>query len=129
MQPVKFLAVCTFELRGAAASRDYDTAYTALRGIGFHRGTPANLGDHVDLPADTVVGEFEVQSTPPAGQVAFLRNCLSYKLREVFQRHGLDAEFLLVLSQGDCAWERGGFQATDFAARHGRGALEAAALG
>ena len=126
---MKFLAVCTFELRGAAAPRDYDTANSALRGIGFHRGSPANLGEHVDLPADTVVGSFDVTSNPPGGQVAFLRNCLSFKLREVFKRHEMDAEFLLVLSQGDCAWERGGFRATDFAARHGRGALEAASIG
>ena len=51
----------------------------------------------------------------------FLRNCLNFKLQEVFLRHGLEAEFLVVISRGDLAWARSGFAAGDFAERHGQG--------
>ena len=117
-----FLAVCTFELK-AAASSDYARAYAALEQIGLRHSAPAN--EHgADLPPDAVVGTFEVaRADVPGGEVQFLRNCISFKLREVFQRNALEAEFLLVISRGDLAWERGGYAEADFAARHGRGAL------
>lgn len=124
---MQFLAVCTFELK-AATPRDYGRAYAALERIGFRHSHPAN--EHgAELPPDAVVGSFEVSEAPLAGaEAAFLRNCLSFKLREVFQRNCLDAEFLLVISRGDLAWERGGYAEEGFAARHGRGALAALAI-
>jgi len=118
---MQFLAVCTFELKEAAES-GYALAYAALAGLGFRLSHPANEPG-AELPPDAVVGTFEVTAEVPGGAVAFLRNCLSFKLREVFQRNGLDAEFLLVISQGDLAWDRGGYEPAAFAARHGRGAL------
>jgi hypothetical protein len=121
---MEFLAVCTFELRDSDAA-GYELAYAALRKLGFDHATPANQTEGSELPPDAVVGSFQVCSPIAGSEIAFLRNCLSFKLREVFQRHGLDAEFLLVLSRGDLAWERGGYAAADFAARHGRGALAA----
>ena len=121
---MEFLAVCTFELRDSDAT-GYDLAYAALRKLGFDHATPANQAPGSELPPDSVAGTFHVRSAVVGSEIAFLRNCLSFKLREVFQRHGLDAEFLLVLSRGDLAWERGGYSAADFAARHGRGALAA----
>jgi hypothetical protein len=122
---MQFLAVCTFELK-AASDAQHEAAYAALEKLGFRRSLPANEPG-LELPADAVVGVFDVSAQAPQGQVAFLRNCLSFKLREAFQRTALDAEFLLVVSQGDLAWERGGYRPADFAARHGRGALAAAA--
>jgi hypothetical protein len=119
---MEFLAVCTFELRDSDAA-GHGLAYAALRNLGFDHATPANQAEGCELPPDAVAGSFHVRSPIPGSEVAFLRNCLSFKLREVFQRLGLDAEFLLVLSRGDLAWERGGYSAADFAARHGRGAL------
>ena len=123
---MQYLAVCTFELRPASGS-DYDRAYSALRGLGFEHGAPAKHAGSLDLPADAVVGAFDVTAPGCRSEIAFLRNCLSLKLREVFERHGLDAEFLLVVSQGDLAWERAGFAPADFAARHARGSMAARA--
>ena len=114
---MQYLAVCTFELKGASA-REYDLAYADLQGLGFRRGHAAN-GGGADLPADAIVGTFT------SHDVGFLRNCLSLKLEEVFARRGLDAEFLVVVSRGDLAWVRGGYAAGDFAERHGRGSLVA----
>jgi hypothetical protein len=123
---MQYLAVCTFELK-AASDAQYEIAYAALDKLGFRHSTPANEPG-LELPSDAVVGVFDVSARAPQGQVAFLRNCLSFKLREVFQRFGLDAEFLLVVSQGDLAWERGGYDPADFAARHGRGAMAVTAV-
>jgi hypothetical protein len=121
---MRFLAVCTFELK-AASDAQYALAYSALEGLGLRQSHPANEPG-LELPPDAVVGTFDVTAAVPGGAVAFLRNCLSFKLREVFQRHGVEAEFLLVISQGDLAWDRGGYEPAAFAARHGRGALAAA---
>lgn len=123
---MQFLAVCTFELKGASAAR-YALAYAALEGLGLRHSRAANEPG-LELPADAVVGTFDVVADVSGGAVAFLRNCLSYKLREVFQRHGLEAEFLLVISRGDLAWDRGGYEPSTFAERHGRGALAAATV-
>ena len=113
---MKYLAVCTFELKGAATIADYETAYEALRVIGLRRAAADN-GDPVDLPEHSVVGTYE------STDAAFLRNCLGFKLQEVFARHALEAEYLLVISHGELAWTRGGFSPGDFASRHGSGAL------
>lgn len=113
---MQYLAVCTFELKGGTQS-DYETAYTALQVLGLRRDHAANSDGVSDLPANAVVGTYT------SIDIGFLRNCLNFKLQEVFSRHGLDAEFLVVMSRGDLAWIRGGFAAGDFAERHGQGAL------
>ena len=113
---MKYLVVCTFELKGVAAAADYETAYEALGVIGL-RPAAAGNGSPVDLPEHSVVGTYE------STDAAFLRNCLGFKLKEVFARHGLEAEYLLVISHGELAWARGGFSPGDFASRHGSGAL------
>jgi hypothetical protein len=116
MIPMKYLVVCTFELKGACTDADYETACRALRVLDL-REASADNSEGRELPEHTFVGSYD------SPNVAFLRNCLQFKLREIFQRHGLDAEFLLVISLGELAWAREGFRPGDFAARHGLGAF------
>jgi len=119
---LQYLAVCTFELKNATQS-DYETAYAALQVIGLRPDDAANIDCVSELPAISMVGTY--WST----DIRFLRNCLNFKLQEVFARHGLEAEFLVVISRGDLAWVRGGFAAGDFAERHGTGVLALASGG
>lgn len=118
----QYLAVCTFELKNATPS-DYETAYTALQVIGLRRDNAANIDGVSELPAISMVGTYT------STDIRFLRNCLNFKLQEVFGRHGLEAEFLVVISRGDLAWVRSGFAAGDFAERHGKGVLALASNG
>lgn len=113
---MQYLAVCTFELKDATHA-DYETAYAALNAIGLRRDHAANADGVSDLPAVAMVGTYT------STDIRFLRNCLNFKLQEVFSRHGLAAEFLVVISRGELAWVRGGFAAGDFAERHGEGVL------
>lgn len=113
---MQYLAVCTFELKDATQS-DYDAAYAALHVIGLRRDDPANIDGVRELPAVSMVGTYT------STDIRFLRNALHFKLREVFSRHGLTADFLVVISRGELAWVRGGFSAGDFAERHGEGVL------
>ena len=119
---MKYLVVCTFELKDATQS-DYETAYAALRILGLRRDHAANNDGASELPADVVVGTYK------SADICFLRNCMQFKLQEVFSRHGLQAEFLLVISRGELAWARGGFAPGDFAERHGQGVLVQASCG
>jgi len=120
---MQYLAVCTFELKDAEQS-DYEVAYAALQVIGLRRDHAANNIDGVnELPAIAVVGTYTSTG------IRFLRNCLNLKLQEVFSRHGLKAEFLVVISRGELAWVRGGFSAGDFAERHGEGVLALSSYG
>jgi len=119
---MQYLAVCTFELKDATES-DYETAYAALHVIGLRRDHAANIDGVSELPAIAMVGTYT------STDIRFLRNCLNFKLKEVFSRHGLEAEFLVVISRGELAWVRGGFAAGDFAERHGEGALALTSCG
>jgi hypothetical protein len=88
------VVTCTFELkRGRPES--YHAVVAGLDRLGL-RPVPQARGE--ESPSRIVLGAFTSRDS------TFLRNCICFKLRDLFERQGLEWNAFVLVSGPDSAW-------------------------
>ena len=93
---MSYLVFCTFDLKNAS-SKDYETAYSELKGLGLQKVQKADSGTNVVIPTTSVMGTVDGTS------VGSVRDDICNKIQARFKARGFKTEIFVIVG-GNWAW-------------------------